>query len=533
MRKIVALFALFIVLTFSAIAFEAEGDTMLAEEMPEYNGYIVSVKNGFADGTLSGEVALFSEGELFSELSDEEFVEFLDENVAGTSTIIEEIGMMKVDDEETLQMLKDSGLVVSYEPDYVMHLMGYDYENEPAFSYQWGHKAIKSYYPWQAGIFGRGVRVAVIDSGVYPHRDLAGHIEKGRNYVYGMDSNDTTDNHGHGTFVAGIIAAQCNGYDTLGLAHGATIVPFKVTDTGSIYMSTAILAMYDAVKEFDCDVINMSLGAEKTSTELERAVNYVVRDSGAILVAAAGNGNSSAYSYPASYDCVISVANAEKTADGYKIRYSSQRNDMVDVAAPGTDVYSLENSSSGYKFWTGTSFACPYVSAAAALAKSVIPSINQEQFNKFLERSSDTSYITESQDANYWGHGLLDVEKFIKLVLYEHNYGETQTDFYVSPPETEDSTGNTSVYITSVPVHTVPLTKAMFVAYNYLTNSSGATRLNRIKIIPVQLTPYGSKEISLTNLGFAGEVKYSLISENLSPLIHPVRSFTQDNSNNA
>ena len=529
MRKIISLFALFILLTAACFAFEPEDGTLLAEETPEYNGYIVSVKNAFADGTaeaaLLGEGVLFSEGNLLAELSEEEFVEFIDENVDGTSTVIKEIGMMKVDDEETLQMLKDSGLVVSYEPDYKMYLMGYDYEKNPGFSYQWGHTAIKSQYAWNAGVFGKGVRVAVIDSGVYPHRDIASNLAPGRSYVDKMDEN--VDSIGHGTFVAGIIAAQCNSYETVGLAHGATIVPFKVTDEKSFDMSKAILAMYDAVIQFDCDVINMSLGTPSSSDELKRAVDYIVsRSTAVILVAAAGNAGTTAYSYPASYDLVVSVANAEKTQDGYIIRSTSQHNDKVNVAAPGAYVYSLNNSNSGYKYGSGTSFACPYVSAAAALVKSILPGFNQEQFNLLISNYSDDSYITEQQGTDYWGAGLLDVEMMIKAALSAYCYGVNQGDFYMSPPETEEDTGNTSVYITSIPLSPNYLSKAKLVAYNYLTTAGGATRLNRIKFVPVNLKAYNSMEVSLTDLGLDGDIKYSLISENINPLTYPVRTFS-------
>jgi len=522
MRRISYLIALIMslyILSFSVQSAEFVDMGIPENSETEYEGYIVTLKN--PEDIQQPDGALFGEGMLFSEMTQQDFYEFIDENVDNTSAVIPEINMMKVDDEETLQQLKDAGLVQSYEPDYKMYLLGYDYTENPHFSSQWGHGYINSQYAWNAGVFGKDVRVAVIDSGVYPHKDLVNNLAEGYNYV---DNNtNTTDSLGHGTFVAGIIASQCNNLATVGLAHRATIVPLKVTDAGTFAMSNAIKAMKDAVDLYDCDVINMSLGTTVSSSELQSALSYVIgRDGGAILVAAAGNGHNNDYEcyiYPAAYDSAISVANAQVSGDTLVIKSTSTHNDKVDIAAPGTSVYSLDNSESGVASGSGTSFACPYVAAAAALVKSVMPSINQAQFNVALQYSANTKYITETQGKNYWGNGLLDVKALVEFVL-KVQYG----DFYLSAADEQEYGDNTSVYLTNLTSGTKKFGNV--VIYNYITNETGMSRLNAIKFVPAVLNSGESMEISFNDLGMFGEVKYSMLSDNLKPLINPVREVT-------
>ena len=475
------------------------------------NGFIVKLKSNLGNKAIEQLTGIT----LMSEFDDEQIVQLLDENLENTSQLIPEIGMMKVDDESTVQMLIDAGLVEYSEPNAKMYLCGYDYTENPYFSLQWGHSYINSSFSWNAGVFGEGVRVAVIDSGVFPHEDIVNNLADGRSYV----DTTTDDLFGHGTFVAGIIAAQCNNLGVVGLAHRATIVPFKVTNGKNLDMADAIRAMKDAVDEFDCDVLNLSIGTSVDFSSLREAVDYVLSHENApIIVAAAGNNGTTDYSYPASYDDVVSVANVEKNSDGtLKIRATSQHNDKVNIAAPGTKVPSLSHSDTGYIYNSGTSFSTPHVSAAAALAKCIRPgsSLTAKQFMTVLANTADRSYLTESQGSQYWGSGLLDVEKLLTYVMKTKN-----SSFYVSPPDKQVYGNNTSVYITNLTGKTTDFGKLS--VYNYLSNDGTFLRLNAIKRLSIVLEKDESREISFTDLGMFGHVKYSMLSDKLKPLIVPL-----------
>lgn len=516
-------------LSLGVFADGAETGCVFDESVERAPGYIVTLVS--KTETVESDGALFSEG-VPGNLLGEDVVEFVDENVCNTTSLIPEIGMIKVEDEETLQQLIDAGLVEYYEPNIMMELFGYDYAANPYFSSQWGHKAINSDYAWNAGIFGKDVRVAVIDSGVYPHNDLLHCLAEGKNYAREIvtdengkeievcDPTDTVDDLGHGTFVSGIIAAQSNNIATVGLAHRATIVPLKVCQGDSVNMSYAIQAMKDAVDIYDCDVINMSLGTTTNSSALQSAVSYVI-SKGAIVVAAAGNYRDTFYLYPASIDTVVSVGNAEKSGSTYIIRSTSQHNDRVDIAAPGTSVYSLNTTNSGVVIKTGTSFACPYVAAAAALAKCIMPEIKQAQFEIALKKTANASYITETQDSTYWGAGMLDVKALLKYIL---NDKYKEDGFYLSPPDEQIYGNNTSVYLTNLS-STNEVNFGSVMLYNHFAKGS-VNVLNSIKIIPAVLGADKSMEISFTSNGMLGQVKYTMLSDKMKPLIHPVRTVT-------
>ncbi len=494
------------------------------------SGYIVTVKSDFS--FLQGQAHLFGESIIPSHYDSEQAVEFIAENIDSATPLISEIGMMKVDNKETLDELIGLGLVESYEPNIKLYLLGYDYSQNPNFSHQWGHTAVKSSYAWNAGVFGNGVRVAVIDSGVYPHNDLSHCLATGYNYIY--NNTDTTDNVGHGTFVSGIISAGCNNIATVGLAHNATIVPLKVTDDKSFYLDITIQAIRDAVDIYDCDVINLSFGTTSNSTQLQSAISYAV-SKGALVVAAAGNGveykvtdeygnvtstyDYECYIYPAAYDIVISVGNVQKTSESYIIRSTSTHNDRLDIASPGTLVYSLSNTANGYTTDSGTSYACPYVSAAAALAKSLNPTLTQAAFNIILKKTADSSYITENQDSDYWGYGLLDVEKMVKFIL-----SDMYDQLYISPVDTGYGGKSTSVYITNLTNTSVNF--GNIILYNHTLNTYGKSVLDKVKVIPVNLGIDESLEIPFTSLGMFGKVKYTMLSDKLKPLFPEVRTVT-------
>ena len=171
---------------------------------------------------------------------------------------------------------------------------------------QWNLDMIGADAAFRQGFLGQGIRVGVLDSGVNPHPAFGDRLLAGHNYVQDAnDPEDTTDTFGHGTRVAGLIAARTEeGY--IGTAPQALIVPLKVTDGKSVKISAVCEAIYGAVDEYGCQVLNLSMGVRSDYTVLREAVAYA-ESKGVVVVSAVGNNGSNAMYYPAAYDTVIGV----------------------------------------------------------------------------------------------------------------------------------------------------------------------------------------------------------------------------------
>jgi len=262
------------------------------------------------------------------------------------------------------------------------------------------------------------VVVAVIDSGVSPtHPDLVDRLVPGYNAV--DESGDTSDIGGHGTHVAGIIAAQGgNGVGTAGVAMDVRIMPIRVVaDEGEIDVADEIAGIYWAVDN-GADVINLSLGSDEYVQAEREAVRYA-RDNGVVVVAAGGN-SVSAISYPANYEEAIAVGAVNAT--GNPAAFTS-RVSRIDLAAPGVSIYSPGWDELYGDYWSdlfyanntpvsGTSFSAAIVSGAAALIKAVKPAAGAEDVRSILTATAVDSG-TPGQQAGT-GAGLLDVEAALR-----------------------------------------------------------------------------------------------------------------------
>lgn len=210
---------------------------------------------------------------------------------------------------------------------------------------------------------GQGVKVAVIDTGIdYFHADLASNYAGGASFV--SYTSSARDDNGHGSHVAGTIAAVDNSAGVVGVAPSARLYAVKVLDRrGSGYISDVIEGIDWAIAN-GMQVINLSLG---TTADIQSFHDAIVRahDAGIVVVAAAGNSgpNSNTVLYPAKYPETIAVS-ATDTNDN--IASFSSRGQEVDVSAPGVSIYSTYKSGK-YATLSGTSMATPHVSAVAAL----------------------------------------------------------------------------------------------------------------------------------------------------------------------
>lgn len=231
---------------------------------------------------------------------------------------------------------------------------------------------------------GDGVVVAVVDTGVdFSHPDLAGKLV-GRGMDFVNWDQDASDDQGHGTHVAGIVAAATNnGVGVAGVGYNARLLPVKVLGANGSGDHAAIASGIRWAADQGARVINLSLGGQYTSATLEQAVDYAW-SKGAVIVGAAGNDNSSSPSYPAAYPNVIGVCATD--ANDQKAGFSNFGVN-VDVCAPGVGVLSTVRGGS-YQSWNGTSMAAPNVSAVAALVAAAHPTWGNGQIRTALETTA-------------------------------------------------------------------------------------------------------------------------------------------------
>lgn len=295
---------------------------------------------------------------------------------------VEEAASEKTDDtieiEETEYETEDSADIEYVDEEGVPTLEAYvkaaaSY-NDPALIpdnlyYQWQHVAVGSPYAWAEGYTGAGVKVAVLDTGVMgTHSELTLAAEAnttGESTVTGTGT--AADSGGHGTHVAGIIAAKANnGTGGAGIAPDATLYAVNVLRGGE-YAGTdwAIARGIEQAINWNVDVINMSLGGPGYNQLCQDSVTAAYNKGIAIFVAA-GNDGASCINYPAHYDHIICVAATDQ--NNSRADFSTYGS-WVDLSAPGVAVWSTYNDGA-YKALDGTSMACPVAAGEAAVILS-------------------------------------------------------------------------------------------------------------------------------------------------------------------
>lgn len=270
------------------------------------------------------------------------------------------------------------------------------------------------------------VTVAVIDSGVdFKHPDLKSQVLPPYNAAAPANTTYSGD---HGTHVAGIIAAaKDNGVGGHGINPNAKLLPIDVFN-GNEGANDFIIAqgILYAIEQ-GVDVINMSLGGYGESPLMKEAVQKAI-DSGITIVAAAGNESTDEYSFPASFEGVISVGS---TNERNKLSSYSNYGPSVDIVAPGEDIYStVHDAKKGSSFvkFSGTSMASPVVAGIASLLKSKDPSLKPHQIEAILEMTAQ-DLGEKGYDLTY-GHGLVDPVKALQFDFNKlpKHYSETKED---------------------------------------------------------------------------------------------------------
>ncbi|MFP7480309.1 S8 family peptidase, partial [Terribacillus saccharophilus] len=262
---------------------------------------------------------------------------------------------------------------------------------------QWNLAPVQAPQAWNEGLTGKGVKIAVIDSGIYPHEDLK--IAGGYSAV--SYTSSYKDDEGHGTHVAGIIGAKHNRYGTDGVAPDAQLYAVKALDRVGQGNLSDLLKGIDWAITNKMDIINMSMGTAYKSKALQDAVDKAYQR-GILLVAASGNeGAGHPLDYPAAFDKVIAVSASDSTNN---IASFSSVGDKVEVAAPGADIISTYLGTY-YAMMSGTSQATPHVSAMLALLKQQYPNETNDQLRTRLQRYSKD--LGQKGRDSLFGYGLV------------------------------------------------------------------------------------------------------------------------------
>jgi hypothetical protein len=258
---------------------------------------------------------------------------------------------------------------------------------------QWNLRRVQAPLAWQTTQGSSATVVAVIDSGLdLAHPEFAGRVQSGFDYV----EWDTTpqDQYGHGTHVAGIIAAAGNnGLGVAGSAWNVQVVPLRVLDRVGVGTASNIALAIQAAANRRVAVINLSLALSGPSTTVQNAI-IAASNNDILLVAATGNDSQpgqlpAPVSYPAAYPQVVAVAAATRWED--RASYSNGGPE-VEVAAPGGEASDPIFSASlggGYAMLHGTSIATAHVAGAAALLRGYVPQWSAAAVRDALRNTAD------------------------------------------------------------------------------------------------------------------------------------------------
>ena len=268
----------------------------------------------------------------------------------------------------------------------------------------WGLDAVRAPQAWASSSGSCATPVAIVDTGLRSGlADLEGRVLHHLGYDFAEGDPDPRDGHGHGTHVAGTVAAAFNNSTSIaGVAPGACVFGVKVLSDEGEGTSEAVAAGIVHAADVGARIINLSLGCDcDVQQVIEEALAYAAaRD--VVIVAAAGNDGKSKLHYPASSPKTIAVAALDRN---FALASFSSHGPGIDLAAPGVDVVSLFRDGESC-MGSGTSMATPHVAGAAALLRSRNPALNREQIPALL-RSKARDLGAPGYDTKF-GAGLVD-----------------------------------------------------------------------------------------------------------------------------
>ncbi len=332
------------------------------------------------------------------------------------------------------QLLNDPNIAF-VEPNYLLTVYsgptGPVVPNDENYKQQWGPTKVGADQTWNTLTTGGPIVIAMLDTGVSPtHPDLKDQLRPGFDFI-GNDPNPSDDN-GHGTFTAGIVAAAGNnGIGVAGMTWGARVMPVKILDQDGRGPVSAFSQGIRYAVDQGAQIINVSAGIPVPSQAMEAAVAYAI-GKGRIVVAASGNQADGVQNYPAAYPNVIAVS-ASTRED--RIADFSSYGSFVWVAAPGKDIVSTYfKEGDTYAQLNGTSASTPYVSGTIALMLSQRGDLTIKAIREILKATAvDIDAVGFDPKA---GYGRLDT---LHSVIIATNPAPTLIGAVVVPASGKDT----------------------------------------------------------------------------------------------
>lgn len=279
-------------------------------------------------------------------------------------------------------LLSSSNWSLKIEKDARIKVLTASSDKNPMPELPWGVKRIGAPEVWSRST-GHGIRIGVIDTGVdYNHPDLKSSVARGVNVI--NSTNLPHDDNGHGTHIAGTIAAAGGMQGMIGVAPRAIIYPVKAFSyDGSAYVSDIILGIDWCIRN-KMHIINMSFGMKTKSSALQSIIRKAYSEN-IVVVASAGNDKKNrVIDYPAKYTQTISVG---ATGRNGKIAPFSNRGPNIDIYAPGERIHSSWLGG-GYREMSGTSMATSHVSGTIALMLSMKSGLKPDEIKRRLRRTA-------------------------------------------------------------------------------------------------------------------------------------------------
>lgn len=266
---------------------------------------------------------------------------------------------------------------------------------------QWGFHSMGIRQAWNEGYNGDGIKIGIIDSGIalHPEFTIAGGVST---FEY---TDSWQDDHGHGTLVAGIVAAQQNGFGMTGIAPNVELYAIKsLNKEGTGKMQNLYEGIEWAIQN-DMDIINLSIGVKKGTVIFEELLNEAY-DKGIVIIAAAGNdgldnGSGNTVVYPAKYENSIAVSAIDPSLNRAEF---SATGEEVEFSAPGKFIVTtyLDNQ---YALASGTSLAAPHITGFLAILKQMYPTMSNEEIRKeMIKYSLD---LGDKGKDNWYGYGFV------------------------------------------------------------------------------------------------------------------------------